>query len=170
MNFELTFFFVAICKSFLREIWGHHKRAIRESFLCEKRISRQFVKVFSLKSFPLCGVRQCSSDCMKLHLGISILLANVAKCKMVIIRCSEANCYSVSNLVQNKYSILSKLTLRKLTKILCMQLAWKFPSFILHYWPFIALTSSLCGVAIFGEQIGQLPVDQGGTLRRKPLP
>ena len=68
------------------------------------------------------------------------------------------------------YSILSKLTLRKLTKILCMQLAWKFPSFILHYWPFVALTSPLCGVAIFGEQIGQLPVDQGGTLRRKPLP
>ena len=52
-------------------------------FLCEKRISRQFVKVFSLESLQISGMVY-SSDSMKLHLYSSSLLANVVKCQMVI--------------------------------------------------------------------------------------
>ena len=36
---------------------ARHKRAVRESFLCENRLFHQSTKVFSLKSFPLYGTR-----------------------------------------------------------------------------------------------------------------
>ena len=36
---------------------ARHKRAVRESFLCENRLFHQSTKVFSLKSFPLYSTR-----------------------------------------------------------------------------------------------------------------
>ena len=56
----------AICKSFLREIWGHAAptydwfQAIRESFLREIFTSYGSVKVFSLESLPLYSNPFCS--------------------------------------------------------------------------------------------------------------
>ena len=59
--------FVAICKSFHSENWGHgvhwqHKQAIRESFLCKNHIFLQFVGSILLKSFPLYDMHNSLAD------------------------------------------------------------------------------------------------------------
>ena len=61
---QILWFLWVFCASFLCKIWGHgrlyplarHKRAIHESFLGKNHIFHQFMKVFSLESFPLCGI------------------------------------------------------------------------------------------------------------------
>ena len=57
LNFEILWLFVKVFSvNFKGMVFGWPlKQAICENFLCENRIFHQFVKVFSLESFSLCG-------------------------------------------------------------------------------------------------------------------
>ena len=59
---------MAICESFLREIWGRgilwcgKSKAIPKGFLRKNRIFQQVAKAFSLESFPLYGMLESVTE------------------------------------------------------------------------------------------------------------
>ena len=61
--------FVAICESFLHEIWGHGilwcaKASNLRKFSLQKMYFHQFAKVFSLESFSLYGIQSPIHPCI----------------------------------------------------------------------------------------------------------